>query len=423
MQKVAGLGRNFNTLWAATTVSNVGDGIAAAAAPLMVASVTDDPVLVGLAVFVQQLPWVLFSLVSGVFVDRLDRRRLIVVVNVLRGLVVGVLALAVWRDVATIPVIYAAGFLLGVCETLGDNASGTLVPMVVKSEDLPRANARMHAVFFAVNQFAAPPLGAALFVMAAALPFGINAATFVLAAVLISTLRGIRQSAPAERRSVRADIGEGMRWLWNHSAIRMLSLALCLMNVTLIAGFSILVLYSRDRLGLNEYGYGVLITASAAGSLVGVMVAPRLQARFSDSLLLRAGLVIETLTHVGLALATTVWVAGPVLIAFGVHSSIFGAVSVTLRQRAVPDELRGRVQSVYMMFAVGGSALGALAGGPIARWTGITGPFWASAVVMAVLTAVAWRFFGRRFVASGAVAPIDDDGSRDHPGERVALDR
>ncbi|MDP9847053.1 MFS transporter [Streptosporangium lutulentum] len=399
---MAGLGRNFNTLWAATAVSNIGDGIAAAAAPLLVASLTDDPVLVGLAVFVQQVPWLLFSLVSGVFVDRLDRRRLIVVINVLRGLIVGALTLAVWQDMATIPIIYAAGFLLGTCETLGDNASGTLVPMVVKSEDLPRANARMQTVFLVVNQFAAPPVGAALFVVAAALPFGINAVSFVLAAVLISTLRGVRQVVPAGRRSVRADIGEGMRWLWHHSAIRMLAISLFLMNITLFAGFSILVLYSRERLGLNEYGYGILITVSAVGSLIGVMIAPRLQARFSDSLLLRIGLIIETLTHVGLALATTVWVAGPVLIAFGVHGSILGAVSVTLRQRSVPDELRGRVQSVYMMLVVGGSALGALVGGSIARWLGITGPFWVSAVVMAVLTVVAWRPFGRNFVSSAA---------------------
>jgi MFS family permease len=406
---MAGLGRNFATLWAATVVSNIGDGIAVAAAPLLVASITDDPVLVGLAVFVQQLPWMLFSLVSGVFVDRLDRRRLIVVVNVLRGLVVGLLAVAVWRDVATIPLVYAAGFLVGTCETLGDNASGALVPMVVRSEDLPRANARMQTVFFAINGFVAKPVGAALFVVAAALPFGINAASFVLAAVLISTLRGVRQSVPAERRSVRADIGEGMRWLWNHAAIRLLALALFLMNITLVAGFSILVLYSRDRLGLDEYGYGILIAASAVGSLIGARVAPRLQARFSDSLLLRAGLVIETLTHVGLALATTGWVAGAILVAFGIHGSILGAVSVTLRQRAVPDELRGRVESGYMMFVIGGSALGALIGGPIARWIGLTGPFWMSAVVMAVLTAVAWRPFGRLGLPHDAVLPGPGD--------------
>ncbi|MFE3451240.1 MFS transporter [Nonomuraea sp. NPDC059194] len=409
---MAKLGRNFNTLWAAATVSNIGDGIAAAAAPLLVASITDDPVLVGMAVFVQQLPWLFFSLISGVFVDRLDRRRLTVVVNVVRCLVVGLLALAVAQDLATIPVVYAAGFLLGTCETLGDNAFGALVPTVVAPDDLPRANARMGTVFFAVNRFAAPPVGAALFVAAAALPFGVNAVTFALAAVLLSTMRGVRHAAPAVRRSVRADIAEGVRWLWRNGAIRMLAIALCLMNITLMAGFSILVLYSRDRLGLDEYGYGALITASAVGSLAGAALAPRLQSRLSDSLLLRVGLVIETLTHVGLALATTVWVAGPVLVAFGVHGSVLGAVITTLRQRTVPDELRGRVQSVYLMFAIGGSAVGSLVGGPVARWLGITGPFWLSAVAMTVLTAVAWRPFGRRLVGREPVTQLLAGDSR-----------
>ncbi|MBE1563679.1 MFS family permease [Nonomuraea africana] len=138
----------------------------------------------------------------------------------------------------------------------------------------------------------------------------------------------------------------------------------------------------------------------AVGLLLGAAIAPRLQARFSDSLLLRVGLVIETLTHVGLALATTAWVAGPVLLAFGVHGSVLGAVITTLRQRAVPDELRGRVDSVYLWFSIGGAALGSLVGGVIARWLGITGPFWMSAVAMTVFTVLAWRPFGRRLAAS-----------------------
>nr|WP_238362293.1 MFS transporter [Actinopolymorpha pittospori] len=404
------MGRNFQTLLSATVISNLGDGIAAAAAPLLVASRTDDPVLVGLAVFAQQLPWLLFSLVSGVYVDRLDRQRLIVVVNVVRGLVIAALAVAVWQGAATLLVIYAAGFLAGTCETLGDNASAAMVPAIVSSADLPRANARLQAAFYLVNRFAAPPLGAALFVVAMALPFGVNAATFVLAAVLIATMRKVGADRPVSpgqpvpsdvpRRSVRADIVDGVRWLWHEPVIRMLAVALCLMNVTLTAGFSILVLYSRDRLGLSEVGYGVLITMSAVGGLLGTAVAPRLQGRFDGSVLLRVGLVVETLTHVGLALSTTVWLAAPVLVAFGVHASVWNGVTVTIRQRAVPDELRGRVQSVAMMFSIGGHALGALIGGPIASRLGLAGPFWVSAVVMAGLTAIAWRPFGRRLVTA-----------------------
>jgi len=395
----AGLGRTFNTLWAASAVSNLGDGIAAAAAPLLVASLTADPVLVGLAVFVQQLPWLLFSLVSGVVVDRVDRRRLIVAMDAGRATLIGALALAVYGSSVSIPLVYAVGFLLGCCETLGDNASSAMLPSVVSSADLPRANSRMQSVYYVINKFAGPPLGAALFGVAAGLPIGVNAATFAASALLMSTLRHTARPAPDAPRagsSVRADIADGVRWLWAHPAIRTLTLTLCLMNVTLMAGFSIMVLYCRERLGVSGFGYGLLLTAMAVGGLAGSLVAPRLQARFSTSVLLRAGLVVESLTHVGLGLAGTAAVAGPVLLAFGLHASVWDATAQTLRQRAVPDELRGRVLSVFMMLGIGGAALGSLIGGPLARVLGITGPFWVSAVVMAALTVLAWKPFGRR---------------------------
>jgi Na+/melibiose symporter-like transporter len=414
---VTGLGRDFNRLWGAAAVSNLADGLLAAAAPLLVASVTDDPVLVGLAVFVQQLPWLLLSLVSGVLVDRLDRRRLIVAVNAVRAALIGGLALAVLagdgEPSVVLPAVYAAGFLLGTCETLADTAWASLVPSVVTSEDLPRANARMQGVYFVINRFAAPPLGAALFVAAAALPFGVNAVTYAVTALMMATLRRTsrgtpepaRPQEPTARPSLRSDIAEGVRWLWHHPALRMLSLALCLMNITLCSGLAILVLYGRERLGLGEIGYGVFLTAIALGGLVGSACAPRLQGWFSASLLLRVGLVIETLTHVGLGLATTGWVAGAVFFAFGVHGGVWIGVERTLRQRVVPDELRGRVESVFMFFAMGGSALGSLVGGPIAAWLGVTGPMGVSAAVMAALTLVAWRPFGRAVAEPTPVKP------------------
>jgi Na+/melibiose symporter-like transporter len=207
-------------------------------------------------------------------------------------------------------------------------------------------------------------------------------------------------------RSLRRDVAEGVRWLWHHPALRMLSLALCLMNITLFSGLAILVLYGRERLGLGEVGYGLFLTAIAVGGLVGAVCAPRLQGWFSASVLLRVGLVIETLTHVGLGLATTPWVAWAVFAAFGVHGGVWIGVETTLRQRAVPDELRGRVESVFMFFAMGGSALGSLIGGPLASWLGVTGPFWFSAVVMAALTIVAWQPFGRAVTTTKPTEPV-----------------
>ncbi|MFK0193005.1 MFS transporter [Kitasatospora sp. NPDC090308] len=409
-----GLGRGFASLWSAAAVSALGDGIVAAAAPLLVTSLTRDPVLVGLAVFVQQVPWLLLAPVSGVLVDRVDRRRLAVAANAARAALTAVLALAVYADTVSLPLVYAVGLLLGGCAALGDNASAALLPAVVGSADLPRANSRMFGAESVLNRLCGPPLGAALFGVAAGLPLTVDALSFTGAAALLSTLRllpraGAPTPAPAEREPMRRQFAASVRWLWAQPALRTLTLALCLMNVTLVAGFSVMVLYAREHLGLSEFGYGVLLTASAVGGLAGALVAPRLQARFSASLLLRVGLVLETLTHLGLALAGSPWVAGAVLGLFGVHGAIWIGVDRTLVQRAVPDGLRGRVNSVFMALAVGGSALGALIGGPLARAFGLTGPFWFSAAVMTVLTAFAWRPFGRRIDTAPpapATAPV-----------------
>ncbi len=388
------MGGGFGRLWAASAVSNVGDGVALAAGPLLLASLTSDPALVAAAMFVQQLPWLLFALPAGVYVDRLDRRRVVVLANLVRAAVVAGLTAAVAAGVATIAVVYAALFVVGTMETLADNASTALLPAVVAPEDLPRANARLMGVQLVGNQLLAPPLGAALFVAAAALPFGLNAATFLVAAALLTTLRGRFRPEPAEpHRPLRQDIATGMRTLLGHPVLRMLAVCLCFMNVTLVGAFAILVLSARERLGLAEIGFGLLLAASAVGGIAGTVVASRLQRRFGTALLLRVGLVIETCTHLSLALARVPWVAIATMVVFGAHASQWGILSLSWRQRVVPDELRGRVNSGYFLFSVGGAALGALGGGFVARGLGITAPFWVAFGGMVVLTAVAWRRF------------------------------
>ncbi|RZQ64950.1 MFS transporter [Amycolatopsis suaedae] len=399
------LGRDFTKFWTANAATNIGDGVALAAGPLLMASLTDDPRLVAGAVFVQQLPWLLFSLISGVYVDRLDRRKLLVLVNLFRGVVITGLAVAVWSGNATVWVAYLAFFLVGTAETLVDNAAGAILPSLVPDAALPKANARLVALNQVANHFVAPPLGAALFALAAAVPFGVNAVGFVVAALLLATVRGgARTVEERPRRPMLTEIGEGLRYLARHRVLRMLALSICLMNVTLMAAFAILVLYAQQRLGLNEIGFGLLLTAMATGGLLGAGAATWLRGRFSDSALLRVGLIIETGTHVLLAIAETAWLAVPTMVVFGFHGALWGVVGMTWRQRVVPEHLRGRVNSVYLLFSVGGAALGSLVSGPIAAGYGITAPFWLSACVMAVVTAVAWRAFGRHLLVRASAA-------------------
>jgi len=393
------LGRDFHLLWTANAVSNLGDGVTLLAGPLLVAALTPDPAAVAAAALAPQLPWLLFALVSGALVDRLDRRRLIVGVNLGRALVLAALTGAVLAGVATVPLICLAFFLTGVGETLADTASGALLPSLVPPERLEQANGRLFATFVVGNQFAAKPLGAYLFVVAAALPFGVDAATFGLAALLLGLLRwrpvppaSPGPAATGDRRSLRADIAAGLRALWHVPVLRTLAGCIAVMNVAFCAAFAVFVLYARQRLGLTEVGYGVLLTASALGGLAGSTLAARLRARFGTPALLRAGLLIELGLQVVLTTTRQPWVAGAALAIWGGHAMVWGVLVVSLRQRLVPDRLRGRVNSVYSLADLGGAALGTATGGLVAQATGsLLAPFWLAAAALAVLTALAWR--------------------------------
>jgi predicted MFS family arabinose efflux permease len=382
---------DFTRLWTASAVSNIGDGVTMVAGPLLVASITTEPAAVAGAVFAQQLPWPLFALVSGAWADRLDRRRLVVAVDLVRAAAMALLVAAVVTGQARVPLIYAVFFVLGTGETLADTAAAAFVPAVVPADRLPTANSWLSATFTVANQFAAKPLGAWLFVVAAAWPFAVNAVSFVLAAILIGRMRSVPPPPPRAPSSLRADIAAGLRWLWAHRLLRTLAVTMAVANVIFCAAFAIFVLYSRERLGLSGVGYGVLLTSFAVGGLTGTVLAPRLLRAVGAKVLLRAGLLTEVLLHATLAATTRPLLAGAVIVVFGVHTVVWGVVVTTIRQRAVPSPLFGRVAGVYSLLDLGGAAAGSLLGGVVASAYGIVPTYWTAAVLMGVVAAAAWR--------------------------------
>ncbi|MFF5080326.1 MFS transporter [Actinoplanes sp. NPDC000266] len=387
----APLGADFWKLWTSSAVTNLGDGITMVAGPLLVASITDSPAAVAGAVFAQQLPWLLFALASGAWADRLDRRQLVVTVNVMRAVALGGLAFAVGYGAASVPLIYAVFFLLGIGETLADTASSAFVPALVPADRRPVANSLLFANFNVLNQFAAKPLGAWLFVVAAAVPFGVNALTFALAAALVAAIRSVPPPEKRPRARLRTDIAEGIRWLTRHRLLRTLALTMAVGNVVFCAAFAVFVLYAEQRLGLTGVGYGVLLIAFAVGGLLGTLVAPALIRRLGATTLLRAGLLIEVALHATLAVTREPVVAAAMIVVFGVHTTIWGVVVTTIRQRDVPSSMFGRISSVYAFLDLGGAAAGSLLGGVVATAYGLVATYWTAAAAMAVVALAAWR--------------------------------
>jgi MFS family permease len=389
----ARLGRSFRWLLASTLVNNAGDGVAISAGPLLVASQTRDPFLVSMALLSEYLPVLLFGVLAGTVADRLDRRRMVAAVNLGRAAVLIVLVATIASGTVNIAVVLAALFIMGTAETFADAASSSLLPGLVAREDLGIANARMQGAFLLTNQLVAPPIGAFLFAAGMALPFATNAAAFALGAVLISRVATSTRERSGEGSGIRAEMIEGIRWLLAHPPMRTLALTIFTFNVTFGAAWSTLVLYSSERLGMNEVGFGLLTTATAIGGVIGVASYGRLERRFSLADIMRVGLLIETGTHLVLALTTSAAVALATFVIFGAHEFVWGTTSTTVRQRSVPDELLGRVGGVYRVAIMGGLVIGTPIGGLLAKTFGITAPFWFAFAGSAMLVVILWRQF------------------------------
>ena len=391
------LGKDFRWLLASSLVNNLGDGIVLAAGPLLVASQTRDPFLVSLALTFDYLPALLFGLIGGVAADRFNRRWLVIGANIARAIVLTLMVVMIATGSVSIALVLAAILVLGTAEVFADSAAGTLMPSIVAREDLGIGNARMQGAFVLLNQLIGPPIGAFLFVVGMAIPFATNAAAFLLGAVLISRISAsvgdVALNRSGERTPFLADLLDGVRWLVHHAAMRTLALTVFTFNVTYGAAWGVLVLYARERLGMDAVGFGLLTTATAAGGVIGIIIYGPLERRFPLGNIFRVGLLIETFTHLILALTTVPLVALGTLVVFGGHAFIWGTIANTIRQRAVPNELLGRVGSGMRFASFSGLVIGTPLGGLLAGQFGITAPFWFGFVGSLLLVVLLWRQF------------------------------
>jgi len=400
------LGSRFDKLSFAAGISNLGDGAFGAAFPLLVASLTRDPALVAGATFASRLPWFLFALISGALVDRMDRQRVMVVVNSLRALGFGLLALSVATASVDIVVVYVVAFALGVAETFFDTSSEAIIPRLVEPEHLPAANARLQGLEFVANSFAGPPLGAFLFTVMMAAPFIFNAGSYAVAAVALALIGGGYRSHRAPTMAMRQEIGAGLAWLWGQLVVRTVSMLAGATNMLTFAIIAVFVLYAQDILDVSDTGYGVMLATIGVGGLAGALFAPRVVARLGPGGTLRLALFTQLAVVAVFTLLTNPVAAGALLFFYGATISMWNVVSVSLRQSLTPDELRGRVAGAARTLAFGSMPIGALLGGMVASAFGLRAPFVFAGLGYVVAIALAWRIISNPSIeAAKARAP------------------
>jgi MFS family permease len=374
------LGGPYWRLWSANAVSYVGDGALVTALPLFALTVTRDPRLISLVSAAMFLPWLLLSLPAGAIVDRYDRTTLMWRSQAFQFAVTGVLAVLVITRHAGILVLAAGGLLLGSAEVFFSNAAQSVLPRLVPTDLLTRANGNQQIALTIGETFAGPPLGSVLFAVRAALPFGLDAVSFAGSAALLATLPRIRKTPAQEAHarsatSMRAEIAEGVRWLARHRLLRTVAILLGVTNFTAQMGQATLVLLATQTLHISTRGYGLLWTASAAGSILGGLVNPGITRRIGLLPSLTWAMVAFAAVFVGIGLAPDFAVAAVAMTCVGFFVTMWNVVTVSLRQTIVPAELLGRVNSAYRMIGWGPLPLGAVAGGFVAHALGLRAPY------------------------------------------------
>lgn len=378
-------------MWASVLVSSTGDGMFVTALPLMAALLTRDPVLIAGITVAQRLPWLVLSMFTGAIADRMDRRRLMIGADLARFVVVGLLGAAIIADVANIWMLYVCAFLLGAGETLHVNAAQALVPLIVEHDDLLQANARFASAQIAAAQFIGPPLGVAAFNAAASVPFVADAVSFAGSAALVSNLRDVHQ-VEAPTTTMRADIREGMAFMWHNVALRRMTVILAVINFAYFGAISLLVLYNEELLQGSTVTYTALFVAGATGTVVTRFFVSAVTRRLGETRTLVAAVWMWATALVGMSTTSIPVVAIASYFVLGIGTGLWWAVNTTVRQRITPPRLRGRMNAAYRTVSWGVVPVGAAFGGLLAKWFGLRAPFVFGAVALVTIALCAARY-------------------------------
>lgn len=379
------LPNSYHKLFTASALSNLGNGVSAVAYPWIASSITRSPLLLSIIGLMASMPWLVFSLPAGVFIDRFPRRSVIVFTDVLRGLVTLVVALSIWgneshihivRSIAKTSLIHThtglylllliATFLLGCGEVLGNGASQTFIPLIVETDQLETANGRMWTSESLMQNFMGPPLASVLLGLSVFAPLMFDGASFFASAGLIGLIASSmikKQQISEVKPNFKAELKEGLSWLWHHPFLRPLAFILGSINGLNALGFSVFILFAQEDLHTSVFTFGLLSTGGAFGGAIGGIFAGRIIKRFGRAFILKVVILGSPIFLVGMAFSPVwelVWAISAIEMFFAI---LWNVVTVSMRQEIIPDQILGRVNSVYRFFALGSQPIGAVIGG------------------------------------------------------------
>jgi MFS family permease len=392
MTSEARLPARYWRLWWAGAVDNVGNGALVTALPLLAVTLTSDPRLISAVAAASFVPWLLFSLPVGALVDRHSRIDLMRGAQLCQAVVVAVIAVLAASGALDVARLMVGSFAIGVGQVVLGIAGQSVLPEIVDDRQLAQANGRQYLATTIGQSFIGPPVGSLLFGLSVVLPFGLDVATLLVSALLLTSLRGVSRSPtrlPGTVRPASSAVTEGLRWLGRHRLLRTLALLLGVNTFCFQLGNVTLVLLATRELGIDPAGYGLVLGIAAVGSVLGGLFTARLIRAFGQVPVLVVALVVNAVAFVLLGLSPNAWSLAALLALSGFVTAVWSVVTVTLRQDLVPRALLGRVNSVYRLLGWGLIPLGAIVGGLVAHEVGVRAGYPIAGVLRAVALLIA----------------------------------
>jgi hypothetical protein len=402
----------------ASGMTNLADGVAVVAWGWIASLLTRDALLVALVPVALRLPWFLLALPAGLVTDRVDRRQLILRMDALRGVAFAGAALALWLALLLAPAptegvsnpwlywsLLAAAFVVGGAEVFRDNAAQTMLPALVAPAELERANGRLWSAELLTNALIGPALGAFMIALYLPLAFGLNALAYGLAMLMVAGVAGQFRAVRTDRPGWKIELREGISFLRAAPLLRTLAWTTGFWNLfhqMIVIG---VVLHAQENLGLSAMAYGLMLAGGAVGGIAGSLLGERIALGLGPARTMQWMLLASGPCFLGMALAPGVWTLGLAFAAMEFSGFVWNIVSVSTRQRMIPDALLGRVNSIYRLLAWGMMPLGLVLSGMVVslgelalpRSAALVLPFWAAALGSIGLTFAVWTGIRRGF--------------------------
>jgi MFS family permease len=379
--------KNFNLLLIASTFSNLADGIAGFAYPWLFSLLTRDPLLISIVSVLVNLPRLIFVLFAGVIADKFNRQKILMYTRLGQVFLTSIFIVLIYLNLDNIPkevqfnepqfeskfliisAAYLLAFMFGLLEVTRDNAAQAFLPQIVSKDNLPKANGRLFGIEIVTNNFLGTPVGGFLIGFSLITPFIFDTLLMLVSVFFITGIKGKfeRPEDINKDQNTSEMIKEGVEWLKNNTLLKRLAIYTGIANFFGSMQFPIMILFAQELIGLNAVQYSFLAYGAAIGGLVGSQVANKINAKLEESKTLLISVALF-----GIGMFAPYVTSNPFIVAGSFGLSSFGSVlwnvqAVSIRQALIPDNLLGRVNSVYRLLALGLNPIGAIFGGAIVK--------------------------------------------------------